>query len=69
MFPCCGTNSCGFCQAAAFPIDQVLSNVPELKHVKVEDDPGSFTQTIIPREIVALTDFLKDGQDRVRDAC
>ena len=61
-----GTNWCGYCQAAAPLIEQAFFNVPNLKHVKVEDGPGrplgrSFRVKLWPTLI-----FLKDGQEQAR---
>ena len=61
-----GTDWCGYCLTAAPLIQQALSNMPNLKHVKVEDGPGrplgrSFQVKLWPTLI-----FLKDGKEQER---
>ena len=56
-----GTGWCGFCRAAAPRVSSLLSEHPQIRHVKVEDGPGqplgrSFRVKLWPNLV-----FLKDG--------
>jgi thioredoxin 1 len=61
-----GTGWCGYCQAAAPHIAEVLAQFPAVPHIKVEDGPGrplgrSFRVKLWPTAI-----FLKDGVEITR---
>ena len=57
-----GTDWCGFCQALAPRLGELLEQYPEVRHVKVEDGPGrplgrSFRVKLWPNLV-----FLRDGK-------
>ncbi|MBM7332777.1 MAG: thioredoxin family protein [Alcanivorax sp.] len=61
-----GTNWCGHCRAAQPAIEAVLSDHPDLEHIKVEDGKGrplgrSFRVKLWPTLI-----FLRDGEEVAR---
>lgn len=61
-----GTNWCPICTGAQGAIRQVLEDLPEVPHIKVEDGPGrrlgrSFRVKLWPTLI-----FLRDGQEVAR---
>jgi thioredoxin 1 len=61
-----GTNWCGYCQAAAPLIEQEISNMPNVKHVKVEDGPGRPLGRTFRVKLWPTLVFLKDGQEQAR---
>ena len=61
-----GTDWCEFCRSAASAVEEVLSEFPSVRHVKVEDGPGrrlgrSFRVKLWPTLV-----FLKDGREVAR---
>jgi thioredoxin 1 len=57
-----GTDWCGFCQALAPRLAELLARFPAVRHVKVEDGPGrplgrSFRVKLWPNLV-----FLRDGR-------
>lgn len=61
-----GTDWCGHCRAAQAALAQVLADLPQWRHVKVEDGPGralgrSYRVKLWPTLLV-----LKDGQELAR---
>jgi thioredoxin 1 len=57
-----GADWCGFCQALAPRLEQLLEEFPGVRHVKVEDGPGrplgrSFRVKLWPNLV-----FLRDGR-------
>ena len=61
-----GTGWCGYCQGAASSVRAALHEMPEVKHIKVEDGPGrplgrSFRVKLWPTLIA-----LKDGVEQTR---
>ncbi|MFP5392501.1 MAG: thioredoxin family protein [Gammaproteobacteria bacterium] len=58
-----GTDWCGFCQSAAPLIEEAVQEVPDVRHLKVEDGPGrplgrSFRVKLWPTVVV-----LKNGKE------
>ncbi len=56
-----GTSWCGFCQAIQRPLEALLANYPQVRHIKVEDGKGrplgrSFRVKLWPNLV-----FLRDG--------
>jgi thioredoxin 1 len=61
-----GTNWCGWCRAGEPVIEAALKEVPDARHIKVEDGPGrplgrSFRIKLWPTVV-----FLKDGVEVAR---
>ncbi len=61
-----GIDGCPHCRAAQAPLAAALRDLPDLKHVKVEDGPGrplgrSFRVKLWPTFI-----FWKDGREQAR---
>ena len=57
-----GTGWCGYCQAIQRPLEKMLEEFPEVRHIKVEDGKGrplgrSFRVKLWPNLV-----FLRDGQ-------
>jgi thioredoxin 1 len=63
-----GTGWCGFCQAIQRPLEVLLTNFPQVRHIKVEDGKGrplgrSFRVKLWPNFV-----FLRDGQIKMQSA-
>jgi thioredoxin 1 len=58
-----GTNWCGHCKAAQTPIAEVLGDVPDLPHCKVEDGPGRTLGRRFRVKLWPTLILLNDGQE------
>ena len=61
-----GTNWCGYCQGAQPVIEEVLSELPNVPHVKVEDGPGRRLGRAFKVKLWPTLIFLKDGVEVAR---
>lgn len=56
-----GTPWCGYCQAAQRDIATLLTEFPQVKHVKVEDGPGRRLGRTFRVKLWPNLVFMKDG--------
>lgn len=61
-----GTNWCGYCQAAAPLIGQVLGEHPEVRQIKVEDGKGRALGRSFGVKLWPTLIFLQDGEEVAR---
>lgn len=61
-----GTNWCGHCMAAQPALKQVLTDYPQLKHIKEEDGPGRKLGRYFKVKLWPTLVLLQDGEEVAR---
>ena len=61
-----GTPWCGYCRAVQGPISQALADLPQVRHVKVEDGSGRPLGRAFLIKLWPTLIFLRDGREVAR---